>query len=217
MNSQPTDCAQGAVSERHYKCLTEMDEWAYNFPGELASCPEAASVLAKHFPDQSDEIADLRERNDWLEGQREIAITERNNAHKESRELLDEIERLRAEVVAANQRADALLRKTIKSNKRVEALEEGLKEIKTLRAAANHHLRLSRVLSRNAESQRKIVLEMDQRPELRPDFDSPWEAIRAFNLRQIDWDALQAKMHKDYYRAIKCTIVSLLQPAKGAE
>lgn len=67
--------------------------------------PVAAAVAAwNKRADQSAEVDRLwaelkeaRERIDWLEGQREVAIQERDNAHAESRELLTETDKLRTE------------------------------------------------------------------------------------------------------------------------
>lgn len=47
---------------------------------------------------QAATIAEFEQRVDWLEGQREIAIQERDNAHNESRELLTERDGKDAEI-----------------------------------------------------------------------------------------------------------------------
>ena len=71
------------------KEFTGQYEWAEdNTP--LLDCVESsfARALERELAAANSRIKELEERNDWLEGQREIAIQERDNAHKESRELL---------------------------------------------------------------------------------------------------------------------------------
>lgn len=64
--------------------------------------PEDAAHACNFQPSQAlallDRLKELEERVDWLEGQREIECRQKENALKESRELLDEVERLRAQV-----------------------------------------------------------------------------------------------------------------------
>lgn len=71
---------------------------------------EALAEMEKGAPDQSAEISELRERNDWLEGQREIAIKEKNDVESAWREADAEIARL-SEKIEAGKRDREYLRK----------------------------------------------------------------------------------------------------------
>lgn len=59
-------------------------------PGKWCGCGETSCGFHRALAAAQRKIAELEERNSWLEGQREVAIQERDNAHNESRELLGE-------------------------------------------------------------------------------------------------------------------------------
>lgn len=142
MMHPPTDGLQVQVSERHRECARELEAPPKKTPcgtGYLVEYPVFEEIVAKHFPDQSAEIKELRERNDWLEGQREIAIKQKDDAEEVYREASAEIERLRAEnselsnhiaIGRAWNSPDSLLLENKQLRERVKVLEQENKNLK---------------------------------------------------------------------------------------
>ena len=114
--------ASEPVSKRHRECARELNLYGVN----RVEIEPSAKILAKHFPDQSAELSELRDRNSWLEGQREIAIKEKTDADSAWREKDAELEKLQKREKGLENEGLEAVRLLRLSEERVKALEEGV-------------------------------------------------------------------------------------------